>query len=443
VDLESGKRLAQDVVDLGKAKGADTISVTMARSEEFSVSVRQGEIELLNQAGASYLEAEISVGQRTASVHTCDLGEASISGLLDDALALARHTEMDEFFTLPDKDELGEAPEDLDLYDPRIVEATVEEKTELALEMERLALAADPRIIPDSAAVDSTLMLICRANSLGFCGGYRRTAAGLAVSCAAEDSRPGSGDENTGRKQSGSWVSTASHWAGLEAPGEVARTAVQRVLRKLGAVKPKTQSVPVVFDPVSAASLVRTLASAASGGRVYQKLTYLAGRLGQRVGSTALTMVDDPLIPRGHGSRPFDGEGVRSRRNVVLEAGVLKSYFLGTYSANKLGLKTTGSSGGTSNFHLLPGPHSPEEIIAGVDNGLYVTSLSGQGTDLVTGDYSRGVQGLWIEKGRLAHPVSELTIASTLDEIYNGILMVGNDLRFTTVKVELMTVSGS
>lgn len=449
MDLEKAKRLARDVVDLGRKKGADTVTVTMARSEEFSVSVRRGEIELLNQAGASYLEAEVSIGQRTASVHTCDLGETSISGLLDEALALARHTEADEFYTLPDEDELGEAPDDLDLYDRRVDQTTVEEKTALALEMEQAALAADQRIIPDSAAVDSTLMLICRANSLGFCGGYRRTAATLAVSCAAEDRRPGTGGENSGRKQSGSWFSSAPHWADLEPPEQVARTAVERVLRKLGAVKPKTQSVPVVFDPLSAASLVRTLASAASGGRVYQKLTYLAGRLDQRVGSAALTMVDDPLIPRGHGSRPFDGEGVRSRRNVVLEAGVLKRYFLGTYSANKLGLKTTGSSGGTSNFHLLPGPHSPEEIIAGVDNGLYVTGLSGQGTDLVTGDYSRGAQGLWIEKGRLAHPVSELTIASTLDEIYNGILMVGNDLRFNrsvvspTLKVEQMTVSGS
>ena len=205
----------------------------------------------------------------------------------------------------------------------------------------------------------------------------------------------------------------------------------------------------MIFDPQTAASLASTLASAASGSRVYQKLTYLAGRLDGQVGSPALTLVDDPLIPRGHGSRPFDGEGVRSRRNVVVEAGVLKRYFLGTYSANKLGMKTTGSSGGTSNFHLLPGNHTPDEIIATVENGLYVTNLSGQGTDLVTGDYSRGAQGLWIENGRLAHPVSELTIASTLDEVFNGILMVGNDLRFNrsvvspTVKVERMTVSGS
>ncbi len=160
-------------------------------------------------------------------------------------------------------------------------------------------------------------------------------------------------------------------------------------------------------------------------------------------------MVDDPLIPRGHGSKPFDSEGVRTRKNVILEAGVLKSFLLGTYSANKLGMKTTGSSGGTSNFHLLPGNYTPEEIIASVDNGLYITSLSGQGTDLVTGDYSRGAQGLWISGGKLSHPVSELTIASTLDEIYNGILMVGSDLRHNrsvvspTLKVEQMTVSGS
>ncbi len=448
MDLERGKRLARDTVELAKAKGADSVSVTMARNEEFSVSVRQGEIELLNQAGASYLEAEVIVGQRSSTVHTCDLGEPSIAGLLDEALALARHTEPDEFNTLPDRDELGAATVDLDLFDTRVEQTTVEEKTAVALEMEKAALAADPRIIPDSSSVGSTLILLARANSLGFCDGYRKTSAALSLSCAAEDRGKG-GEQNTGRKQSASWYSADHHWGDLEAPGDVARTAVERVLRKLGAVKPKTQVVPVVFDPLTAASLVSTLASAASGGRVYQKLTYLAGRLGQRVGSPALTMVDDPLIPRGHGSRPFDGEGVRSRRNVVLEAGLLKQYFLGTYSANKLGMKTTGSSGGTSNFHLLPGDHSPEEIIASVDSGLYITSLSGQGTDLVTGDYSRGAQGLWISGGKLSHPVSELTIASTLDAIYNGILMVGNDLRFNrsvvspTLKVEQMTVSGS
>ncbi len=448
MDLEQGKQLARDVVSLGKQKGADAVSVTMARSEELSVSVRNGEIELLNQAGASYLEAEVIVGQRSSTVHTCDLGEGSIAGLLDEALALAKHTEPDEFNTLPDPDELGEAETDLDLFDPRVEALTVEEMTALAMEMEQAALAADSRIIPDTAGVDSTQLLLCRANSLGFNGGYRKTAAALAVSCAAEDNGTGS-NQNTGRKQSASWVSHAPHWDGLEAPSDVARTAVERVLRKLGAVKPETQSVPVVFDQITAASLVSSLASAASGGRVYQKLTYLADRLGEKIGSDALTMVDDPLIPRGHGSKPFDSEGVRTRKNVILEAGVLKSFLLGTYSANKLGMKTTGSSGGTSNFHLLPGNYTPEEIIASVDNGLYITSLSGQGTDLVTGDYSRGAQGLWISGGKLSHPVSELTIASTLDEIYNGILMVGSDLRHNrsvvspTLKVEQMTVSGS
>jgi len=447
VDLEQGKQLAGDVVALGRKKGADTVTVTMARNRELSVSVRNGEVELLNQAGASYLEAEVSVGKRTASVYTCDLSEAAVDSLLDQALDLARYTEADEFFSLPEKGELGRADTDLDLLDPRVGEVTVDEQTALALEMERTALDADPRIIPDSSSVDTTQLLVARANSHGFCDGYRKSAAGLAVGVAADDGS--AGGENVGRKQSASWFSSAPHWDGLEPPEQVARTAVERVLRKLGAVKPKTQAVPVVFDPLTAATLVRTLASAASGSLIYQQLSYLAGRLSSRVGSPALTMVDDPLIPRGHGSRLFDGEGVRSRKNLILDKGVLNSYFLGTYSANKLKMKTTGSAGGTSNFHLLPGEHAPDEIIASVDKGLYVTSLSGQGTDLVTGDYSRGASGLWIEKGKLTHPVSELTIASTLEEIYNGILMVGNDLRFNrsvvspTVKVEQMTVSGS
>ncbi|MGH7361461.1 MAG: TldD/PmbA family protein, partial [Candidatus Methylomirabilales bacterium] len=245
--------------------------------------------------------------------------------------------------------------------------------------------------------------------------------------------------------------------SGLEAPEVVGRTAAARTVRRLGARKVPTQEVPVIFEPEVAASLLRTLAGAASGSAIYRKASFLAGRLGEVIASPAVTVVDDGTLRGALGSRPFDAEGLPTRRTVLVEHGALKTYLLDTYSARKLGLASTGNAGRdvgdapgvtATNFFLLPGPHPPEAIVRSVDRGLLVTELIGFGVNLVTGDYSRGAAGLWIEGGEVAYPVEEITIAGNLNHMLRQIEMVGNDLvprgrvAAPTLKIARMTVAG-
>jgi PmbA protein len=258
--------------------------------------------------------------------------------------------------------------------------------------------------------------------------------------------------------QRDAWYTAHRKLAGLEAAADVGREAARRTLRRLGARRPPTCECPVVFDPETAASLLRHLAGAISGSALYRRLSFLLDRLGETVASPAVTVVDDPLRPAGPASRPFDGEGIAQRRRLVVERGVLRTYLLDAYSARRLGLEPTGHaargvgdapSAGPTNFYLEPGPHSPEAIVASVRSGLYVTELIGFGVNGVTGDYSRGAVGVWIENGALAYPVEEFTIAGNLRDMLAGVEMVGNDLVLRnalgspTVKIERMTVAGT
>jgi PmbA protein len=253
------------------------------------------------------------------------------------------------------------------------------------------------------------------------------------------------------------WYSMARSVSGLEEPEYVGRKAAERTVRRLGAVKVETQRVPVVFDPRMARSLIGEIAEAIDGRAIYRNASFLAGQLGEKIASSKITVIDDGTIPGLFGSQPFDDEGVPTRRTVVIENGVLKSYLLNTYAARKLGLKTTGSASrgitgnagiGHGNFYLEGGEKSPEEIIAGVKNGFYVTELIGTGVNIVTGDYSRGAAGMWIRDGELAFAVSEVTIASTLQEMFGNIAEIGSDLEFRgsiaapTLMIGEMTVAG-
>ena len=253
------------------------------------------------------------------------------------------------------------------------------------------------------------------------------------------------------------WQSSARSSDALEPAAEVGRLAAQRVLRRLAPRKVETQKSPVVFEPRTARSLLSNIFQAISGEAVYRKASFLAGKLGERVGSENLTVVDDGTLPGLFGTSPFDDEGVASRRTVVIERGVLKNYLLNAYTARKLGLKTTGNASrgltgnagiGHGNFYLERGPHSPEEILRSVKNGFYVTELIGSGVNVVTGDYSLGATGLWIENGELAYPVSEVTIAGTLQQMLMDAAMVGSDLDFRgsvaapTLLIQEMTISG-
>jgi PmbA protein len=372
----------------------------------------------------------------------------SLERVVDEATALARVTTEDPHAGLPDPAELVDGVPDLGLEDHEGPDPTPEEKIELARRAEAAALEADPRITnSEGAEYFDRRAHYAYATSHGFARAYSTSSFGLSVS-------PVAGKD--GEMQRDSWYTYARRRRALDAPESVGRTAAARALRRLGARKVKTTEVPVIFDPDTAATLLRSIAAAASGPSLYRRASFLFERLGSRIAAPAVTIVDDGLLPGALGSRPFDGEGLPTRRSVVVGEGTLRSYLLDTYSARKLGLHSThhasrdgaGVSVGTTNLMLLAGPTNPAELIGSVKQGLYVTELIGFGVNGVTGDYSRGAAGLWIEDGQLAYPVEEVTVAGNLLEMFDRIDGIGNDLALRdrvaspTLKIARMVVAG-
>jgi PmbA protein len=325
----------------------------------------------------------------------------------------------------------------------------VEQKIQLARDVEASALNFDARVVnSEGGEFSSHAQQVIYASSIGFSGQYRSTVFGLSVAPVASAN---------GSMQRDSWYSMQRKFDRLESAQAIGEKAAQRTLRKLNGRKVKTREVPVVFDPETAGSLLRHLASALSGYSLYKRASFLLGKLGQPVASEQLTVIDDATIPAALGSRPFDGEGLASRKNVVIERGVLRSYLIDTYSGRKLSQASTASAARSvgsapsvapTNFYLLAGPYSPEQILESIDEGFYVTDLIGFGVNLVTGDYSRGASGLWIEKGKLTFAVEEVTVAGNLNDILRDVEMVGNDLEMRnrtcapTLKIGRMTVAG-
>ena len=441
------KRFAEHTVQRALAAGAETAEATMLQRMEFTAEVRKGAIEKLIESVSSTIDIELSVDRRKALVSSSDLSAESVTALITEGVELAKVMDRDEYFALPDAAEIGAAPDDLAIFDADSSAIPPEKKIALALELERNALRMDQRIIPDGSAFSNSSKTLAFANSLGFCDAYSRTSHTLALSCAVED-RPENG-ENIGKRQSSYWYSTAIRARDLEPLEEIASKAVSRTLRKIGARKPKTCEVPVVFDPEATRELLESVAHAVSGGNIYRKSSFLVDRLGTQVGSPLVTIVDDALMSGKLGSRPFDSEGVRCRRNLVFEKGLLRSYLLSSYQGRKLGLKTTGNAGGISNLRLEPGTCDQREILASVSQGLYLTALFGPGSNWMTGDFSQGAQGFWIENGELAYPVDEFTIAGAFPAMLSGIVMVASDIDWRspiaapTIKIERMTLSGT
>jgi len=453
LDLES---LTADVVALAIKAGASDAEAVVREGDEFSVSVRMGEVETLKESGSRGLGLRVFLGTRSASTSTSDLTPDGIRQLVDGAVALAKVTEEDPFTGLPDAADFGSIPGDLHLYYEDVYSLAGPERIEWARRCEAAALAADPRITnSDGGSFDAATGRKVMANSRGFVGGYRTSYAGVSAAPLAMDPN--------GQMQRDGWWSGARRLIDLETPESVGQEAARRALRRLGARKVPTQRVPIVFAPEVARSLVGSLFEAASGDSIWRHASFLAGKLGTQIAAPCLTIVDDNamLMPNGtggFGSSPFDGEGLPSRRTVVLKDGVLETYLLNTYSARKLGLKSThnasrglaGTPGiGCGNLYLEPGQRTPEEIIADVPGGLYVTSLMGFGTNIVTGDYSRGAAGLWIENGQLTHAVEEVTIAGNLGEMLLNVTAIGNDLVFRgsvtspTLRIDGMTIAGA
>jgi PmbA protein len=446
LDLE---RVAVDLVARARTAGADAADAVAGDSDGLDVGVRLGEIEKLSRARERRLGLRIFVGQSTAIVSTGDFSSASLDELARDAVALARATAPDPHAGLPDASDLARDVPDLDLYDPAV--DTVEPPDALARchEAEAAARAASDEITnSEGAEFGCGGGRVAYASSLGFSSAYSASHFGLVVAPVAS---------RGGAMQRDAWWTSHRRLTGLDAPGDVGREAARRALRRLGARQVATCEVPVVFDPDAAASLLRHLAGAIAGPALYRRASFLLDRLDETIASPAVTVVDDPLLPHGLASRPFDGEGLASRRLTVVERGVLRSYLLDTYSARRLGRRSTGhASRGTgdaptvapTNLYLAAGPHRPEEIIGSVDAGLYVTELIGFGVNQVTGDYSRGAAGLWIEHGELTHAVEEITIAGNLLDMFRDVVMVGTDLRFRgaisapTIKLGRMMLAG-
>ena len=453
LDLES---LTADVVALAMKAGASDAEAVVREGDEFSVSVRMGEVETLKESGSRGLGLRVFLGTRSASTSTSDLTPDGIRQLVDGAIALAKVTEEDPFTGLPETSEFGSIPGDLHLYYDDVYSLEGKERIEWARRAEASALAADPRITnSDGGSFDAATGRKVMANSRGFVGGYRTSYAGISAAPLAMDA--------DGQMQRDSWWSGARRMADLESPESIGKEAARRTIRRLGARKVPTQRVPIIFAPEVARSLIGSIFEAAAGDSIWRHASFLAGRLGSQIAATTLTIVDDNamLLPTGaggFGSSPFDGEGLPSLRTVVVQNGVLETYLLNTYSARKLGLKSThnasrglaGTPGiGCGNLYLEPGPLSPEEIIAQTQTGLYVTSLMGFGTNIVTGDYSRGATGLMIENSQLTHAVEEVTIAGNLAEMMMNVTAIGNDLVFRgsvaspTLRIDGMTIAGA
>ena len=444
------REIAHDVVRRAMAGGATAAEAVVREGDEFSTTVRLGQVETLKEAGSRAIGVRIFFGRRAASTYSSDFSREGLDRMLDSALALAKITSEDPFGGIPEAAQLGSLSGDLDLYHEDVYSLPGADRIEYARRAEKAALDFDARIKnSEGGSFDAATGHKVLANSHGFVGEYRRSYCSVAAIPIAQDEKGG--------MQRDYWFSVARNLARLDPPEQVGRVAAERTIRRLGARKAKTAQVPVIFDPMVAASILEHIFEGVNGDSVYRGASFLAGKMGQKIAGDNVTVIDDGTIPGGFGTSPFDGEGIPTRRTLVIENGVLKSYLLNTYTAKKLGLQTTGNASrglagtpgiGPGNYFLQPGRKTPKEIIGEVKGGLYVTEFLGHGANLVTGDYSRGASGLWISGGEFAYPVEEITVAGNLKEIFFNIAEIGNDLEFRgsvaspTIRIDGLTVGG-
>ncbi len=446
--------LATGIVAQALRAGASDAEVTIREGDEFSTTVRMGEVETLKESGSRGVGLRVLLqadnGYRVASTSSSDFTPEGIEHLVRGAVALAQVASVDPFAGLPDPAEFGQLSGDLGLCHDDVYSLPIEERIAWARRAEAAALAVDARLLnSDGGSFDAATGHRIFANSRGFSGQYRSSYCSIAVSPIAQSAN--------GEMQRDYWWSQARAFRDLEDPESVGREAARRTLRMLGARRVPTQQAPVVFAPEVARGLVGAVFDAASGDAIYRGASIFTGKLGEAIAHPSVTIVDDGTIPGGFGTSPFDGEGLPSRRTVIVEGGILRSYVLNTYTGRKLGMKSTGNAGrglagnpytAAGNLYLEPGAPSAQEILRGVPRGLYVTRLLGQGVNLVTGDYSRGAAGLWIENGELTFPVQEITIAGNLKEMLRNIAAIGSDLVFRssavapTLRIDGMTIAG-
>ncbi|MBI1770847.1 MAG: metalloprotease PmbA [Burkholderiales bacterium] len=437
------KQIAQDMLRFAREKGASDAAVEISEGGGLSISVRKGKIETIEQNRDKGIGITVYIGQRRGNASTSDFSEQALRDSVDAAYNIARFTAEDDCAGLPEADLLEMAPRDLKLCYPWLV--TAEEAIELAKRTEAAAFAVDKRITnSEGASVHAQQSHFVAANSRGFMGGYPISRHTISVAPIA-----GKG----AKMQRDDWYSSQRNAKKLADPEAIGRYAAERALARLNARKLDTRKCPVLFEAPLAAGLLGALVQATSGGALYRKSTFLLDSLGTQIFPSHIQVVEDPHVIGAVGSSPFDDEGVKTQKRNIVTDGVLQGYFLSTYSARKLGMQTTGNAGGSHNLSLTSSLTKRADNFVGMlkkmGTGLLVTELMGQGVNYVTGDYSRGASGYWVENGVIQYAVEEITIAGNMREMFQQIVAVGNDalIRGTkqtgSILIERMMVAGS
>ncbi|MCP3097687.1 TldD/PmbA family protein [Myxococcus sp. K15C18031901] len=444
------QKLAKRIVQRAEKKGARQAEAFLEVGRQSNVRVRDGQIEDLTQSTSKGVGLRVVVKDRLGFAFTSDFEPAGLERLVDQAVKLAEAAAPSKLNGLPGQKDLGRYADTGDLFDPAVANLPGDWKVKAALEAEKAGREVDPRIATFNAVgAGDFVSEVYVASSEGMSGGYSGTYVYLYAMPVASEA---------GQLQKGYWLDYKRFLADLEAPESIGREASRRAVRMLGAKRVKTQQVPVLFDPLVAASFISGIADAADGNSVYQKASVLAAHQGKRLAGAHVTLVDDGLLPRGLSTAPFDGEGVPTRRTPILEKGVLRNFLYDAYTARKAKARPTGNATrgysslpgiGTSNLYLEPGTKSPEELIRETGRGFYVTSLLGHGADPVSGELSAGANGLWIEDGELTHAVQEVTVAGNLLTMLQDLDGVASDLQFRggstgapTVRFRQLTLSG-
>ena len=446
--MEITIEIAKDILEKAMKKGATDGDIIVVDGRSSDVLVRLSSIDKITDSQYKTLGLRLFSGKKSAISSTSDFTPESLEKLIEDTCALARVTAHDEFagLQLP---RYRLKVKETDLYDDSVHQLTSEDMIEIAKTAEASAFKYDDRITNSDGGICSkrfTHIVYAGTNNLS--GEYKTSMFSISATPIA------SAD---GLMQRDYWYSSSRRFSQLDKPERIGETAAMRTVRRLGARKIHTQQASVVFDPETASTLLGNLCTALSGYSVYKGASFLVNMLNKQIAAPEVTIYDDGTIPWGIGSKPFDGEGTATRKTIVVERGILTNYLLDSYSARKLGLATTGNASRSAgdppvaaptNLYLSAGRYSPDEIIRSVDSGLYVTDMIGFGFNPVTGDYSRGASGIWIENGELTYPVEEITIAGNLNDMLLQIEMIGNDLSFRqkicspTIKIGKLTIAG-
>ena len=420
------------------SKGASAAEAAASLSQGLMVNVRKGELETVEHTRDHGLVVSVYFGQRTGSASTSDYSATAVQETVQAACSIARFTEEDACHGLADPERLARNPVDLDLYHPW--RPTVDDARDLALECEAKALSTDNRITnSEGASVDTHEGCEVYGNTHGFLGHTRKSRQGISCSVI--------GGENE-TMQRDYWYSSARRFSELDSATEVGEKTATRTLRRLDARRVPTCQVPVIYEAPVASSLLSHFISAISGGALYRKASFLLDHLGEQIFPEFVRIHEQPMLMGAMGSAAFDGEGVATEARDIVKDGILQGYVLGSYSARRLKMETTGNAGGVHNLTIDPGVQNLDEMIKNVDKGFLVTELIGFGINSVTGDYSRGASGLWIEKGEIAYPVEEVTVAGNLKDIFRNIVSVGNDVderrstRCGSILVDSLTIAG-